>query len=206
MSLLNLWVQPTEAIVAVDTDAVSEDGRSMQTSKLYSFAHLAAVFAARGASVFHDCLSLQVHLSKVQSYDELIDRLPELIELAEAVAQPHLGLFPERFVNRGQEIVFAGWSHKRSRMLGWLFRKVDDMTHWQEGEVKYFHAPPSSVAKGIPCEPAAVEMLAAAQVRYMKEVCGFGGGTLIVCRVTETEVAFTNTMRFSELPQQAATA
>ncbi len=206
MSLLNAWVQPSEAVLAVDTEAVSEDGRFVQTSKLYPFAHLPAAFAARGASVFHDCLAMQVHLSKVQSFDELVDRLPELIDLAEAVAQPAAGLFDARFVNRGQEIVFAGWSHRRARMQGWIFRKVDDMDHWQEGEIEHFHAPPSSVAKGIPCEPAALELLAAAQVRYMKDACGYGGGTLIVCRVSEHELVLKHAMKFADQPQQAAVA
>jgi hypothetical protein len=200
VSLLNFWCTPKEAVLAVDTAAVAEDGSFSQTSKLFTFPHLNAVFAARGESVFHACLSMHCHVGNPQSFDQLVAGIPAILPVVEAIVKPHRGVFDKRYANIGNELVFAGWSHERSRMLGWVFRKVADMEQWQSGEIKFFHAPPSSVATGlgIPNEPAAIERFASAQMRFMRKDSAWPGGGLIVCRATKDALSLTRVMEFAE--------
>lgn len=208
MSLLNVWLTPAEATVAVDTDALAEDGTHVQMSKIFALAHLNAVFAARGESVFQDVLATQCQVLKPQSFDDLVDMLPEVIAAVERIAMPISGSFPEGIENRGNEIVFVGWSLKRSRMMASLCRKVSGMADWQHAEIKYFHAPPASVATdlGIPNSPKSIERFTTAQAQYMARTSGYGGGTLIVCRLTKETLSLAHALKFSDQPLAALAA
>lgn len=42
MSLLNCWITPAEATIAVDSDGVGQDGRRLPSSKLLPIPHLIA--------------------------------------------------------------------------------------------------------------------------------------------------------------------
>lgn len=183
MSLINVWVTPAEAIIGVDTLSAAEDGRRLHASKVFPIAHLNAVLAWRGQSIFHDCLLMHCHMVGAQSLDELIDAMPEMLARVEVLVAPHLIAGKQIDFVEGNELVLAGWSQRRSRMLGWCFRKVGDMEDWQDGEILYCHAPKCD--EDIPNKPAFMERFARAQVRKMN---GMAGGTLIVCRVTQNGI------------------
>jgi hypothetical protein len=197
MSIINAYISPTEAIVGVDTLAAAQDGRRVHTSKVFPIAHLNAVIAWRGQSVFHDCLLMHCHMLNAQTLDDLIDWMPEMLGRVEQLTAQHVLSDDQAFkggtIVDGNELVLVGWSQKRARMLGWCFRKVGDMEQWQDGEIQYCHAPRCD--DGIPNKPAAMEKYAKAQVRKM---AGMAGGTLIVCRVTRAGMTLRHTMKFPD--------
>ena len=71
MSLLNAWILPAEAIIAVDTDGVGDEGERMPSSKMLLVPHLNAVLALRGQLALLSYLFTRALSGSFDSFDEL---------------------------------------------------------------------------------------------------------------------------------------
>jgi len=69
MSLLNAWIAPNEAIVAVDTDGVAENGSHISASKLLTMPHPNVVMGLRGPGTFLQYLQLRCLTANYDSFD-----------------------------------------------------------------------------------------------------------------------------------------
>lgn len=193
MSLLNAWITPDEAIVAVDSDGVDREGEHKTLSKLLTIPALPAVLAMRGsnvflANVFHLCV-----LRCFDSFDALLGDLPGILQFADVTLPAHLRdpKFPD------VELVAIGWSHEQSRVLGRLYAKRGDAEEFTAKDTEGFIAPYD--AETMADIPTAVESLAAiarAQVRYMRRMAGLGGGRLVVANISRDAVSVHHGMEF----------
>lgn len=196
MSLLNAWITPTDAIVAVDTDGVREDGARFPTSKLLPIPHLNAVIAMRGQSAFLAFLFLRCISSSFDSFDELNDAMPALL------ADVNETLPDEILVKNcriGNELLIAGWSNRRHRMLGRQFIMRDDMPEFAASEFD-FHISPwhASSMSHLPRKAHAVEKLARAQVQWMRSTFPNAacGGKLLVCQIGRRSITTSHRSSF----------
>lgn len=180
MSLLNAWVTPEEAIVAVDTEGVGRDGVRSPMCKIVALAQLGGVIAFRGQSLFfgsvaHICMS-----RRYQTFDELLDDLPVIVELAASPPQWDVPGFD------GNELIAVGWSTKQSRIVARLLTRRGGAHEFTVSEPQGCLAPwDAGDFFGIPTEASAIERIARAQVRWMRETYANPtcGGSLIVCTI-----------------------
>jgi len=195
MSLLNAWIMRDEALVAVDSDGVDRDGGRMPTSKLLTIPHLNVVMGLRGQLAFLGLLFLRCISAGLDSYDELVAALPEMLVHVDDAC-------PESLIvqtNIGNELVVAGWSVRRGRMAGRLFFKRDGMEAFQGSEIEsFFVSPWDRSMPDIPKTPAAVEKISRAQVRWMRQsfpnaACG---GKLITAVTTRKGVTVNHRATF----------
>jgi hypothetical protein len=195
VSLLNAWVAPYEAIVAVDTDGAVGDGSRIATSKLLAIPHLNTVLALRGQMAFLTFLHAQCLTSCFECFDDLNDAMPDLLAAAEQI--------PEELLVRGavvgNELVVVGWSERQSRMLGRQFVKRGAMPEFSAKDCELHISPwdGDSMAT-LPRTAKAVEQLAGAQVRWMRQsfpnaACG---GKLILAHVTKKGISMVHRLTF----------
>jgi hypothetical protein len=189
MSLLNAWISPAEAIVAVDTDGVMADGSRLVTSKLLTIPHLNSVMTSRGSGAYLQLLFLHCITENFESFDAMVNAMPALLKRVDADAPAH--------TNEG---LVVGWSDHRRRMSGRAFARRDRAgeTKLESEEADFIVSPWDASLSGISTKVAAVEKLASAQVRFMRRnfpnaTCG---GKLIVCRATKTSITTTHRMQF----------
>lgn len=197
MSLLNAWVHPGEAIVAVDTQGVRGDGSTVSMSKLITLPHITSVLAFRGTAAFsagvvHACLS-----RSIESFDELLAELPGIVLHVDQMMPPFMRMAVAGEI--GEEMTAVGWSAARSRMAARILSKRGDMAEFHVRDTKGCIAPwDVETMADIPQTPGAVERLARAQVQYLRARCGLGGGTLIVCRVTRRGITLKHETQLTE--------
>jgi len=197
LSLLNAFVHPGEAVVAVDTAAIALDGSTRQFSKILPIPHINAVLANRGQGMFLNflfgsCLT-------AQSFDELLE-----VMTSENLTAMDRQLAADGFYKpgtEGQEMVAVGWSDKHVRMVGKAFVRLAGMLEFRVSEFENCISPWDQQAMGtIPRKIDALEKLAKAQVSWLRslgpEVAG--GGELLVCRITRTSLALTKKCAFHE--------
>lgn len=198
MSLLNAWIAPNEAIVAVDTVCAG----GTVSSKLSLIPHLPAVLAMRGQRVFHTLLFVKCLDAGFRTFDEMTDRMPELLRAVEPWMSEEM-MFPGSGAK--EEVFITGWSHRRNWMVGWSFVKKGIDTEFDAEEVVRSIAPSHESMSGLSLKSGAVEKLAAAQVKLMRSLRpdAHFGGTLIVCRVTKTSITTTHRMQFQEMEKAA---
>lgn len=193
MSLLNVWIKPREALVAVDTEGVGGDGSRKPMSKVMTLPHLNAVIALRGNAHFLGAL-LHVCLSRtIASFDELLAEMPGNLALADALVPAALRHpeFPDT------ELIVVGWSLERSRMLGRLFAKRGEEQEFSGHDTEGCIAPYDAATMAhLPRTEHAVQKIARAQVRYMRSERNIGGGVLILCRVDRQAVTMRHAMVF----------
>lgn len=193
MSLLNAWITPDEALVAVDTDGVRRDGRRVSMSKLFTLPHLNAVLGFRGqssfsASILHSCAS-----RAFESFDELLDALLGLAEGGALLLSSDFKIHGHGHID--DQLIAIGWSPSRSRMFARTFVKsgkgfaVTD----SQGCIAPWDA--ASMAH-LPKTADAVREIAKAQVNWMQAAYGLGGGTLILCKLTRSSVELRHEMTF----------
>ena len=120
MSLLNIILQDSEALVCVDTEAYSPMAGLIEVSKMQVLAHANCVIAGRGALIFAIALHGNVSRANLRDIDAIERDLPKLMELAYEVvlnAQPQALeslLGPDGM----QDIAAVGWSPTTGRMRG----------------------------------------------------------------------------------------
>jgi hypothetical protein len=112
MSLLNAWVTPTEAIVAVDTDGAAADGARLPSSKLLPIPHLGAVLASCGQLAYLAFVYLRAITSGFATFDEMRDAMLAMLAAAEEN-------IPAEFIAAGaagsafgNELLAVGWSDR----------------------------------------------------------------------------------------------
>lgn len=186
MSLLNAWVMQDQAVIAVDTDGISQAGEHRPMSKVLAVPHLPAALAFRGQSALSASV-LQRCIGGFGTFDELHVALPGILD-----DEDRLLLETQKVAvggETGNEVFAAGWSHARGRMVGYSFAKRGDMLCFSALESQGCISPwdEGSMAN-IPKTADAVKRLARAQVRWMRGQIGLGGGTLIVCRLRKDAV------------------
>jgi hypothetical protein len=195
VSLLNAWITPEAAIVAVDTQGVARDGSPRAMSKLLPIPHLPAVIAMRGsaaflAATFHSCIG-----RGFDSFDDLLAELPSILRFVD-ITVPSFArdpAFPDI------ELIVVGWSAQTSRMLGRLFTQRDGAPDFTARDTEGCVAPfdVASMAD-IPRVPEALEQIARAQVAFMQREQGLGGGKLLLCTINRQGVSVSHALTFDE--------
>ena len=124
MSLVNVWVTDTKAMVVVDTEAQADDGSFFETSKMLTLPHANVVVAGRGINAFMNVLFSLLHMAKAASFDEIDEQMPAA--LAQATA--YLETMPAATFSRSiheQEVVLVGYSHLLSRVHCSVYQSKD---------------------------------------------------------------------------------
>jgi hypothetical protein len=197
MSILDAWVTPTEAIVAVDTDGARDDGSRFAASKMLPMPHLGCVLALRGQAAFLSMLFVACASAGFDSVDELDDVMPALLEEVHAGIPAHL-FTSAAHVKPGNELLLVGWSERRDAMLGrqFILRAGEPLTARDFGQ----HISPwdADAMRKVPTTPHDVDKIALAQVEWMRAkfdspACG---GKLLVAHVSQKGIAIGARMRF----------
>lgn len=195
MSLLNAWLTRDRALIAVDSEGVVQDGSPRSMSKLLTIPHLPAVVAMRGSA---DFLARVFHCSISRcfgSFDELVDELPSILRYVD-VTLPSAARHPS-FPDI--ELLLAGWSDRRSRMLGRLFTQRAGADDFAARDTVGCVAPFDKLTMDTLRTTADnVDEIASAQVRWMRATQGLGGGKLLVCRLNRYSVSVEQTMTFQK--------
>lgn len=184
MSLLNVWVSPERALIAVDTDGMNPGGPHFGMSKLLPLVHAQTVFAARGDRRFLWDLFSRFHLSSADvDYDVIVDNLPQM--LASLIA----GLRQDGHVPFSYQFAIVGWSPVQQRVCGrWYVGRTDEdgydvdelgarVAPWQDTETAR-----------VPDSPENVRWLAERQASWLRAEDTAGGGRLLVAQLTRREI------------------
>lgn len=184
MSLLNVWVSPERALVAVDTDGMTPGGPHFGMSKLLPLVHAQTVFAGRGDRRFLWDLFSRYHLANADvDYDAIIDSLPQL--LASVIA----GLRQDGYAPFDYQFAIVGWSPVQQRVSGrWYVGRTDDdgydvdelgarVAPWQDTE-----------AARVPDSHQNIRWLAERQVSWLRAEGAAGGGDLLVTEVSKDQL------------------
>lgn len=187
MSLLNAWIAPDAAIVAVDTVGMAADGSPLPASKLQLIPHLAAAIAIRGQLALLAWLSVRANSAGFATFDDLLDAMPGM--LVEAAIGDHLNVLAGSAP--GHEIIVAGWSDRQGRMIG---RQLVSRGGEQTARDTDFHVSPWHPSMdGLPLDPGGLEQLARGQVIFMRGLGAHCGGKLTVARLIRGELTLQTT-------------
>lgn len=204
MSLLNAWVTPTEALVAVDTDGVRGDGSRFATSKLLPIPHLNAVVALRGQAAFLQFLYLRCIGAGFDTFDEFTELLPAVLEEVTESMPPELIAMAEH-VSTGNVLLAVGWSDRRGAMLGRQHVQRAAGEAFAVADFTTLLAPWPSALQDMPRTAAAVAQLSRAQVEWMRSTYpgAIVGGQLLRCRLGKWGISM-NVMNSSVWAELAA--
>jgi len=127
MSVVDVWVSPTKAMVIVDTKGQRVDGAGyLEISKMLYLPHANVVIAGRGTNLFLNALFSILHLSPAQSCDDC-DRLMfgALKQASEGVkAMVDAGAVPPMAVRN--EVTLVGYSDHYHGMHAVSYLECDD--------------------------------------------------------------------------------
>jgi len=186
MSLLNAWIAPDAAVIAVDTVGMAADGSPLHASKLQIVPHLGAVIAIRGQLALLAWLSVRANSAGFGALDDLLDAMPGMLAEAGAAIGDNLNVLAGSAP--GYEIIVAGWSDRQGRMIGRQFVKRGDMTASIERDVDHHVSPWHPSMDGLPLDPGGLEQLARGQVIFMRGLGAHCGGKLTIARLTRGEL------------------
>jgi hypothetical protein len=180
MSLLNAWIAPDAAVIAVDTVGMAADGSPLHASKLVVVPHLGAAIALRGQLALLTWLAVRANSAGFATFDDLLDAMPGM--LAEAAIGDHLNVLAGSM--EGHELLVAGWSDRQGRMIGRQYVKRGDMTASIERDVDHHISPWHPSMDGLPLDPGGLEQLGRGQVIFMRGLGAHCGGKLTITRLT----------------------
>lgn len=181
MSLLNAWVSPERALIAVDTDGITPGGPHFGMSKLLPLVHAQTIFAGRGDRRFLWDLFSRYHLANADvDYDVIVDSLPQL--LASVIA----GLRQDGHIPFGYQFAIVGWSPAQQRVCGrWYVGRTDEdgydvdelgarVAPWQDTETAR-----------VPDSKENIRWLTERQATWLRAEATAGGGRLLVAEVAQ---------------------
>ncbi len=122
MSIMNVFLRPDRALVGVDTECsiIGAAGHT-ETTKLFPFAHIHAVFAFRGMVLFGMTAwpILNLHM---RDFDGTAEDVPRLLKHASDSASKtcdQVGVSPEDVARA--ECVLVGFSRKSGQIVGYHY-------------------------------------------------------------------------------------
>ena len=186
MSILTVYVSQRVAAVAVDTEAVCQDGSINYTTKLFPLFHLNSVIAARGTCLFNMSLMSHVLLTTANEFDVMADRMIEILKCAFKAADQHASnagiADPDAIVCI--EVAFVGWSKRAQKMVGYAYMQKDRETGFNAQQIDYAWAAPwgdgFEIPRGGLCREVMIDV-ARQQVKLIERLSpgAAGGGDLI---------------------------
>ncbi|VTU29701.1 hypothetical protein H6CHR_03247 [Variovorax sp. PBL-H6] len=114
MSIIDVFVSPQKAMVIVDTELKTQDGRFIEGSKMLTLPHANMLIAARGTNVFTNVLFSALHLAPFTTMDAFDKVMFDLLKQT----TDHLKTVEEHFTQSIYEVELAlvGYSHYYSGM------------------------------------------------------------------------------------------
>lgn len=188
MSLLNVWVSPERALVAVDTDGVTSEGEHVEMSKLLVLAHANTVFGFRGDRRFmHDLFATYYLAAAAVDFDAIVAALPEMLaSVILAFRAPSIAPQPYQFA-------VVGWSPAEGRVCGrWYTGNTGEDGYDVDGlgaRVAPWHG---TEAARVPDSEDSIRWLAERQVRWLREEGTAGGGNLLIAEVAKDDMTVRN--------------
>jgi hypothetical protein len=188
MSLLNAWVSPKRALVAVDTDGLLVgSGEHFSFSKLIPLAHARTVIAARGDAAFLHCLFTYYFTTNRAEVSRDYDAMAAHALHAIAVAQGHWKM--NSAANTPYQFVMVGWSPAKGRMVGLRFKGETDDVGTDQEDLEQLIAPEVDGCQGIqPTNDTNMIRLAGPQSRWLREQGAAGGGELIIAELSKSAI------------------
>ncbi|HKQ25313.1 MAG TPA: hypothetical protein VJT81_12795 [Burkholderiales bacterium] len=188
MSILNLYVGPEKALLAVDTEGVSHDGSKVSVSKMFTLPHIHAAMGFRGHTLLMNCVFNSYSLMRIDSFDDFLDVIPDnwpvTFSMADGVAK-QIGMDPSLIVS--SELVVIGWSQKRGCLFGREFSQdaVAEGLVTKDVTDPYIAPWDESLDSIRPFNVFEMERLARLQVQLIHEKAPghSAGGRLIVCEM-----------------------
>jgi len=189
MSLLNVWVSPTRALLAVDTDAEMTGGMRISISKVVPLPAHRMVLACRGDLILFNQLVAFVHGSG-GGVDELRHSIPVMADhLVTQLEAMHNGQY--RF--REAEFALLGWSEADQCIRGFAIVRMPSDAAFQVSAIEPWRIGPNADWKHLPPPPdcaETMEALARDQVRYMRAHHPDApiGGRLLLAEIETTAI------------------
>lgn len=154
MSIMNVWIEPDRATVAVDTEGFDPRFGKIWVSKMVPHVQLNAVLAARGSGglIAVMCSGL---LRDPRGFDALTADMPglaaaSLVEYERQAAKMGVSLDS---LSPADQIAWVGWSDEEQQMVGWLYlRGVGERTFTQR-RIKPWVVMPGEPFTGLPDTP-----------------------------------------------------
>lgn len=208
MSLVNIFITESRALVAVDTEVRNAlTGEAGQGAKMTLLPYPNAVLTIRGLNVILGSIALNSMTAWPSTFDALVSAIPSLLpqclDFLEANSVNLLGKPAQEANAFDQEVGLVGFSEKRGRMCAYVFitRGSKDV-HVEEIEPMLTWASPWSDAWGDVIEaetPALMRQLAEVQVLRGKQLEPTAplGGQLLLCELTKDEAKFSCLGRLS---------
>lgn len=189
MSIMNVWIDRDRALVAVDTQALSQvDGKFRDASKLLALPHANAVLAARGEIVYFGWVFNGLQTSGAADYDAMVQAMPELLAQNERLFRGFQKSYGVETFN-GYEIALVGWSAAIGRMLGVRYEKWPGDPHVRATAIDPWSLSPNAGWERVPKLPEELEQASRDQVAMLRTLpCVAAGGRLIVAEVTRNAV------------------
>lgn len=184
MSLLNVWVSPERALIAVDTDAITPDGQHFGMSKLLVLPHAETVFAFRGDRRFMHDLFGRFYLARCD-----VDLDAIMSGMGEMLASVILGLRQAGEAPLSYEVAVVGWSASEARVRGFWCTGRTDEDDWDLEEITSARVTPWRLPN-LRMTPNVEGMreLAVQQAEWLRADGDAGGGRLLVAQLTRREI------------------
>lgn len=199
MSILNAFVSPRRAIVAVDTECSMPGGGFGVASKIFPLVHSNALLAFRGPYVF-GLTAFAVSAAAGGSFDDLVEAFPCLIEAAycsakaEAAKLSNLALFEDGLV----EVLLVGFSVKRDRLFGaHCVRRTSESSFSTTLDVGTFVSPfwdDAGLPRMCPSDPNEIVAIMHQQAALVRDRCpgGAAGGRIVIAELSSNEVSISS--------------
>lgn len=185
MSLCDVLIGESEALLASDSEAITPEGQRGSVSKSFALPHFGAVICGRGQAGFLQAVYGAANLTPAGSFDELADNLPAQLAATFGSLVPNLRALLKHDVPElvaEQQVVLVGWSESLDRIRGVLFQQETREAGFIAHEIEGLMAAPyddrleglrdallGAGAVGSPAASRAMKQLARAQVQLARE-------------------------------------
>lgn len=198
MSLMNVWIEPDRATVAVDTTGISSIHGKVSLSKLVPLVHMNAVIAGRGNGGLIGVLYSGVCRMPI-TFDDMAAHMPKFLAdtLIEYERAARLAGYEPDQVSTVDQVAFVGWSESEDRMVGWLYlRGVGERTFTQR-RIRPWVVMPGEPFTALPDTPKSHAdhlRIGRQQTRWHRSALPGRaiGGDMIVAELDKVSMAITN--------------
>jgi hypothetical protein len=184
VTILDVWVTPSEVTAVVDTEATTSRGRKAM-SKFLPVPHLGAGIGVRARSMFATMVFAKINEAGFDCFDGMIRGLPAILAECEPWTKG-----TETRGEEGFEVLALGWSDSRSRMLGWSFSTRDGAFLVSEVDDSCFISPWDASMPST--DLTELEPLLRAQSEFMRSGGdAFAGGKVVRFNLTRDAMRLT---------------